>query len=219
MGKLFRDEKGYSAVSQFCEIGYKWTVFLSGTLKLKRADSRSEWQKGGSAWVAGSLAWLYWRLWGAQSRNRENLGGQTSTASAGWHGLGRDCEVGVSKQNFWEALLWLGAEEMKSSFIEDIMQKVCVLMIWHSGEGKIAHGGRSGMEEGGRLGRTEMVPRCGGRGKALRSQDTPWFRRGEGEHGYQWRQLGKTKKDNWVDLVVRIKADSCLVAFVCCCCF
>lgn len=24
-------------------------------------------------------------------------------------------------------------------------------------------------------------------------------------------------EDNWVDLVVRIKADSCLVAFHCCC--
>lgn len=48
------------------------------------------------------------------------------------------------------------------------------------------HGGRRGMEEGGRLGRTETVAaKVRGRGWALRNQDTPWSRRGEGEHGYQ----------------------------------
>ena len=41
------------------------------------------------------------------------------------------------------------------------------------------------MEEGGRLGRTAMVgAKMRGRGKALRSQDTPWFRKGERERGY-----------------------------------
>lgn len=37
MGKLFKDEKGYSAAPQFCEIGYKWTVLLFRDSEVKES--------------------------------------------------------------------------------------------------------------------------------------------------------------------------------------
>lgn len=66
------------------------------------------------------------------------------------------------------------------------------------------------MEEGGRLGRTEMVgAKVRGRGRLGEARTL----RGPREE----RESMGVSEDIWVDLVVRIKADSCLVAFLCCC--
>lgn len=61
---------------------------------------------GASAGVAGPLAWLCFRLTGHRVGTERTLGPDKHSVSwwcqwkSGWHGLGRDCEVGVSKQNF-----------------------------------------------------------------------------------------------------------------------